>query len=191
MNAPAETPTDLSTMYTSIGRMDCVMYALDAYYTFSYLQRQAAVTKKYMDGVLYGGIAREVYPDQDELRPMFETVAAEHLQIPLQEAFALMDQKLPFPVLRRVSDYAQTELHKKLRDAVHKLMDKFKQVATAAFLDKYHTITGAGHFIRDKNDNQVLVFSANDEHKCVWEEAFLKKESGKTSMRAAIHATCG
>lgn len=40
----------------------------------------------------------------------------------------------------------------------------------------------------DKNDKEILVFTANDALRCAWEDVFIKTEKGRRSVLAGAHA---
>lgn len=70
-------------------------------------------------------------------------------------------------MLRRDRELTPVELHKKIREAVHKELNKVKAVPTDAVGDKYTILTGEGTYINDKNDREVHVFSPNNVLNCV------------------------
>lgn len=151
---------------------------------------QAAVLNRYMHGVLYVYDARSVYPDRDELRDLCEEVVVAERNVTEDSAAALLDQEFDFPSQRGSGRRSRVALIKKLRGAVHKLLDKVTSVACDAFLQEYHDLTGSGTMKFDMNDKEVLVFAENDALKCVWEDSFIRTAKGRRAMLAAVLAIC-
>lgn len=100
--------------------------------------------RRYAWGVLYGATPASMYPDRHEWRDLCEDVAAAERGITEEEAAELLNQEFDFPVHSGSKSKAPVALHKKLRDAVHKFLDRVKAVALDAFLAEYHEQTGTG-----------------------------------------------